>query len=104
MRKEIAMGKLNTAFSDGQRLGDLSAAQLAFAFPALAVGLGWHGLFPEKICAVWVLDYIFAFVFGIAFQYFTIVPMRQLGLLTGLWQALKIVVLTTQARCATPAI
>ena len=43
------------------------------------VWLGWHWLFGEKMFAVWVLDFIFAFGFGIAFQYFTIQPMRHLS-------------------------
>ncbi|HEY2035021.1 MAG TPA: DUF4396 domain-containing protein [Rhizomicrobium sp.] len=50
---------------------------------------GWHWLFAEKIFAVWVLDFILAFFFGIAFQYFTIAPMRGLGLRDGLIAALK---------------
>ncbi len=53
----------------------------ALAIVSLAAGLicaAWT-IFPEKMFAVWVLDYIFAFVLGIAFQYFTIAPMRNLS-------------------------
>jgi hypothetical protein len=39
--------------------------------------------------AVWVLDFLFAYIFGVAFQYFTIVPMRNLSLGEGLIQAIK---------------
>lgn len=39
--------------------------------------------------AVWILDFLFAFAFGIAFQYFTIVPMRHLGTMQGIGQAVK---------------
>ena len=39
--------------------------------------------------AVWVLDFIFAFAIGIAFQYFTIVPMRHLRITAGIRAALK---------------
>nr|WP_296712090.1 DUF4396 domain-containing protein [Tistrella sp.] len=39
--------------------------------------------------AVWILDFVFAFVLGVAFQYFTIKPMRQLGVVQGLLQAVK---------------
>lgn len=39
--------------------------------------------------AVWILDYIFAYAFGIVFQYFTIAPMRGLGVWQGIWQAIK---------------
>ncbi len=73
----------------GCTLGDVCAEWLAFAVPAVAVAFGWQSLFSEKIFAVWVLDYAFAFLFGIAFQYFTIAPMRNLGLAQGLWAAVK---------------
>ncbi len=73
----------------GCTLGDICAEWLAFAVPAVAIGLGWHTLFSEKIFAVWILDYIFAYVFGIVFQYFTIAPMRNLGLVQGIWAAIK---------------
>lgn len=73
----------------GCTLGDICSEWLAFAIPAIAVWLGWHSLFSEKIFAVWVLDYIFAYAFGIVFQYFTIAPMRNLGLAQGLWAAIK---------------
>jgi hypothetical protein len=39
--------------------------------------------------AVWLLDYAFAFLIGVAFQYFTIKPMRNLSPGEGLWAALK---------------
>lgn len=70
-------------------LGDIAAEWLAFAAPSVAVWFGWHSLFEHKVFAVWVLDFLFAFVLGIAFQYFTIVPMRQLSFVQGIWQALK---------------
>jgi hypothetical protein len=35
-------------------------------------------LFGRMIFGTWAVDYVFAFVFGIAFQYFTIKPMKQL--------------------------
>jgi len=73
----------------GCALGDLVAEFVALAFPAVAVAFGWHWLFAEKIFAVWVLDFILAFGFGIAFQYFTIAPMRGLGLRDGLIAAAK---------------
>ncbi len=57
-------------------IGDILAEWLAFGFPVVAVSLGWTTLFSEKMFAVWILDYIFALVLGIAFQYFAIKPMR----------------------------
>ncbi|MGN6102551.1 MAG: DUF4396 domain-containing protein [Devosia sp.] len=73
----------------GCTVGDICAEWLAFGVPAIAVALGWHSLFPDKIFAVWILDYMFAYLLGIVFQYFTIAPMRGLGLWQGLWAAVK---------------
>jgi hypothetical protein len=55
----------------------------------IAVWFGWHSVFSEKMYAVWIVDFLFAFVFGVAFQYFTIAPMRDLDVAQGIWQALK---------------
>ncbi len=73
----------------GCALGDIVAEWLAFFVPAIAIWLGWQSIFPEKIFAVWVLDFIIAFIFGVAFQYFTIKPMRGLSVGQGLIQAVK---------------
>jgi hypothetical protein len=73
----------------GCTLGDIIAEWLVFAVPAIAVAFGWQTLFAEKTFAVWILDYIVAFVIGIGFQYFTIKPMRDLSVGQGLWQAVK---------------
>lgn len=73
----------------GCTLGDIAAEWLAFAFPVIAIWLGWRTLFADEMFAVWVLDFLFAFVIGIVFQYFTIAPMRGLGLRDGLIAALK---------------
>ena len=78
-----------THCGSGCTLGDICAEWLAFFVPAFAVWLGWHGIFENKIFAVWVLDYILAFMFGVAFQYFTIKPMRGLSVGQGLVQAVK---------------
>lgn len=73
----------------GCTLGDIIAEWSAFAFPAIAVALGWGSLFAQKTFAVWILDYAVAFAIGIAFQYFTIAPMRHLSLGDGIVQAVK---------------
>jgi hypothetical protein len=73
----------------GCTLGDLVAEWLAFGFPAIALAFGWRSLFVEKTFAVWIFDYILAFLFGIAFQYFSIKPMRDLSPAEGLKQAVK---------------
>ncbi len=73
----------------GCTLGDICAEWLVFAVPAVAVVFGWHGWFDDKIFAAWIVDYIFAYSFGIVFQYFTIAPMRGLGVSEGLVAAIK---------------
>ncbi len=73
----------------GCTLGDICAEWLAFLVPAVAVWLGWHTVFAEKMFAVWILDFVFAFGFGVVFQYFAIAPMRGLGLAAGLKAAVK---------------
>lgn len=60
---------------------------VGFFVPAIAVWFGYTTLFSEKMFAVWILDFIFAF--AIAFQYFTIKPMRNLSVREGLVAALK---------------
>ncbi len=83
----VAKGALHCG--SGCTLGDIVAEWLVFFVPAVAVWFGWQTLFSEKIFAVWILDYIFAFVIGIGFQYFTIKPMRQLSPWQGLVAALQ---------------
>ncbi len=70
-------------------IGDIAAEWLAFVLPAVAIWVGWHSVFSEKIYAVWVLDFVFAFALGIVFQYFAIVPMRKLSPGQGIVAALK---------------
>ncbi len=85
----VMVAKGATHCGSGCTLGDILAEWLAFAVPAIAVWLGWQSLFSEKMFAVWVLDYVFAFLLGVAFQYFTIKPMRQLSPAQDLVQAVK---------------
>ncbi len=73
----------------GCTLGDIVAEWSAFAFPAIAIWFGWHSLFGERIFAVWIVDYIVAFLIGVGFQYFTIVPMRDLSPGKGIIAAAK---------------
>ncbi len=73
----------------GCTLGDVCAEWLVFAFPGIAVAFGWHWLFGDKIFAVWIVDYLFAYAFGIVFQYFTIAPMRDLSIGRGIVAAIK---------------
>lgn len=85
----VMVAKGSSHCGAGCTLGDIVAEWLAFAVPSLAVWLGWKTLFVDKMFAVWILDFIFAFVIGIAFQYFTIAPMRGLGFRDGILAALK---------------
>lgn len=83
----VAKGALHCGA--GCSLGDIAAEWLAFGVPVVATWFGWHSLFDEKIFAVWVLDFVLAFVIGIVFQYFAIVPMRKLSPGKGIVAALK---------------
>lgn len=73
----------------GCTLGDIVAAWLMFAFPIIAIAFGWRTLFAGRMYAEWVGDFIAAYIFGIAFQYFAIAPMRGLSLGQGLIAAIK---------------
>lgn len=73
----------------GCTIGDILAEFLAFSLPPVAIWFGYRTVFAEKMFAVWILDYIFAFAIGVAFQYFTIKPMRNLSPGEGIVQALK---------------
>jgi Domain of unknown function (DUF4396) len=83
----VATGTLHCGA--GCTLGDISAEWIVFAFPTIAVGLGWHSLFDDKIFSLWIADYLLAYAFGIVFQYFTIVPMRELSFGRGIAAAVK---------------
>ncbi len=73
----------------GCTLGDIVAEWLCFGAPAIAVVFGWQTLFHEKVFAVWIVDFLFAFAIGIGFQFFTIRPMRDLSVSEGLREAIK---------------
>ncbi len=70
-----------THCGSGCTLGDICAEWLILAVPII--------LFGHKIFGAWALDYAFAYLFGIIFQYFTIAPMRGLSLGKGLVAAVK---------------
>lgn len=85
----IMVAKSTAHCGSGCTVGDLIAEWLAFFVPAIAVWLGYGSVFSEKMFAVWILDFIFAFVLGILFQYFVIKPMRDLSAGRALVEALK---------------
>jgi Domain of unknown function (DUF4396) len=65
----------------GCTLGDIVAESVLFFVP--------FTLFGMRLFGEWAVDYVLAFIFGIAFQYFTIKPMRNLSPKEGLIAALK---------------
>jgi hypothetical protein len=77
--QSVALG--STHCGGGCTLGDLLSEWFVFFVPL--------SLFGREIFAAWLLDYILAFLFGIAFQYFSIKPMRNLSFSEGLVAALK---------------
>ena len=62
---------------------------MTFGVPAVATWFGWRSLFASRMVAVWVPDFILAFLFGIVFQYYSIKPMRDLTPAQGVIAALK---------------
>lgn len=65
----------------GCSLGDLVAEWVLFASPIV--------IFGNKMFGEWLLDFVLAYLFGIAFQYFSIKPMKDLSPREGLWAAIK---------------
>jgi hypothetical protein len=65
----------------GCTLGDIVGAWLVFL-------VGWE-LLGLALPAEYIVDFALAFALGIAFQYFSIAPMRALGFRAGLKAALK---------------
>lgn len=83
----VANGTLHCG--SGCTLGDITAEWLMIGFPAMVVAFGYTSIFSDQIFARWIVGYIFAYAFGIAFQYFTIAPMRGLSLAEGIVAAIK---------------
>lgn len=84
-----AIAKATTHCGAGCMLGDICGEFLTLLLPTVAIAAGWTWLFDEKIYANWIVDFIFAYLIGIAIQYFTITPMKNLSPGRGLVQALK---------------
>jgi hypothetical protein len=77
----VSVGISDTHCGAGCALGDVIGEWAVFVLGATIAGVA---LWPEYLA-----DFVLAFVFGIAFQYFAIVPMRHLGLRDGVVAALK---------------
>jgi hypothetical protein len=65
----------------GCYFGDIVAEWIVFFIPL--------ALFGQKVFGTWALDYAFAFLFGIVFQYLTIKPMQNLSAGKAIVAALK---------------
>ncbi len=87
MRSAVAVGTSHCGA--GCTLGDLVGEFTLALAPALGVAFGLGALFHDPLYAAWVLDFLLAYVFGIAFQYFSIKPMRDVSRRAGLWLAVK---------------
>ena len=85
----VMVAKGTTHCGAGCTIGDILAEWLVYFVPSVALWFGWQSIFSDRIFAVWVLAYILAFAFGIAFQYFTIKPMRSLSVGMGIVAAAK---------------
>lgn len=83
----VAKGTLHCGA--GCTMADIVAETLALLLPAILTAFGWHWLFANRIFAAWAFDFVMALTLGIAFQYFAIAPMRDLGLMQGLRAAAK---------------
>ncbi len=77
-----SVGLAATHCGSGCTLGDILSEGLVMTLVPLT-------LFGHAIYAGWVVDFVFAFLLGIAFQYFTITPMKNLSPIQGLIAALK---------------
>jgi hypothetical protein len=74
-------GIATTHCGAGCTLGDIFAEWFVVLVPL--------SLFGHRMFGSWLLDFIVAFAIGIAFQYFTIKPMRQLSAAEGVKAAIK---------------
>ena len=77
--QSVVVGALHCG--SGCTIGDLISESILLAFPLTILG---HAMF-----GAWVVDYFFAFVIGILFQYYSIKPMKGLSPKEGLKAAVK---------------
>jgi hypothetical protein len=77
--QSVTIGALHCG--SGCTLGDMIAEAFLLAVPVI--------LFGSKIYGSWAIDFLFAFIIGIIFQYYSIKPMKNLSPKKGLIAALK---------------
>lgn len=73
----------------GCTLGDILAETLIYLTGTVIAG--------SQLLTSYIGDYIFAYIFGIAFQYYSIAPMRGIRGWRGIWAAAKVDTLTLTA-------
>jgi Domain of unknown function (DUF4396) len=72
----------------GCTLGDIAGEWIVYATGFTIAIFAAHD--ANSLMAMFALDFAFAWTFGVVFQYFSIVPMRDdLGRLAGIWAAIK---------------
>ena len=89
---KVAKGTLHCGA--GCALADLICENLAHYVPGVLAYFGLGTIFSTEIFAVWTMDYVFALLTGIVFQYFAIAPMRDLSVGEGVMAAAKADVLS----------
>jgi hypothetical protein len=77
--QSVAIGALHCG--SGCTLGDILAESFLLWVPVT--------LFGSKLVGTWVMDFVFAFVIGILFQYYAIKPMRKISSGAALLTAFK---------------
>ena len=80
-RFPIQVAKAATHCGSGCTLGDIGAELLFLVVP--------FTIFGHRLFGAWVYDFVAAFVIGVAFQYFTIKPMRHESPKEGLRDAIE---------------
>ncbi len=87
MRVSVATGASHCGA--GCTLGDLVGELGTVAVPGLATLAGLGTVFADEMYARWVVDFVAAYLIGIAFQYAAIAPMADQSAGRSLWQAVK---------------
>lgn len=77
--QSVAIGALHCG--SGCTLGDIIAESFLLLVPVT--------IFGSKLAGTWTVDFVFAFVIGIIFQYYAIKPMRKISSSAALLAALK---------------
>lgn len=86
-RASVAVGASHCGA--GCTLGDVVGESFLVLVPGLAAAVGLGTLYSDEIYARWIVDFVAAYLIGIAFQYYAIAPMRDVTVRQGLWLAIK---------------